>query len=271
MDVEEVARHALTHGTVDTAGRSAFAPGEAKALALDTHDGIAAVLVIRRRRDDRWIVDIAKFVDEAAGWTSLGSGGGTYGNLPIDHDRTAAPSLGPVTTSWSMLDERGLVAVGGFVIGAVDAVELVLGGLSRRVTLTPGSSAFVVAIETGEDDDFDALDVRAVDVRGVVVDSTAALRAERRASQPGITVAEALALPDGTEVMVRGILLALPGQSPMLCDDLEQGASLRCRGRGLRLDLGGPVPPTNVEGGGLSTVMLMVSGVVREGVLTPTD
>lgn len=268
--MEEIARHAVTDGTVHTAARAAFAPGEAKAVALDTHDGMAAVLVIRRRLDAQWTVDVVRFIDVAGEWTSLGSGGGTYGNLPIDHDPTAAPSLGPLTTSWSTLDERGLVAVGGFVIGAVDAVELEVGDLSRRVAVTARSSAFVVVVQAGEDDDLDAIDVRAIDTSGAVIESTAALRAQRRARQPGISVAEALALPDGTEVMVRGILLALPGQPPMLCDDLEEGVSLRCRGRGIRLDLDAPVPTTRVEGGGLSTVMMMVSGVVRDGVLTTT-
>jgi hypothetical protein len=29
-----------------------------KAVAIDAHDGVAAVLVVRRRRDDAWIVDV---------------------------------------------------------------------------------------------------------------------------------------------------------------------------------------------------------------------
>ena len=159
------------------------------------------------------------------------------------------------------------MTVGGFVIGAVTTVEVVLGDRRRHVTVGPGSSVFVVALPGGGDDHVEAIDVRALDASGTVIDSTAEREAERRAALPGITVAEALALPSGSEVVVRGLLLALPGEGPMLCDDVG-GDPPRCRGATLRLDLDAAPPPTIVEDGGLSTIMCVVTGVVRDGVLS---
>lgn len=121
MDVEAIALDALTRGTVQASTRATFGPGEATVLAIDAHDGLAAVLVVQRRRDDAWIVDVAKFVDKDGAWSGVGAGGGTYGNLPIDYDPDAPPSLGPTVTSRSLLDGDGLATVGGFVIGPVDA------------------------------------------------------------------------------------------------------------------------------------------------------
>lgn len=134
-----------------------------------------------------------------------------------------------------------------------------------------GSTAFVVAVVAREDDDLDAIDVRALDRHGAVVDSTAARNAKRRAELPGITVAEALVLPDGTQATVRGLLLALPGEQPMLRDDVDGERPPQCVGQGIRLDLDAPLPPTIVEDGGVSMLMMVVSGVVRDGVLTPAE
>lgn len=271
MEVEAVAREALARGSVEAAIRSTFAPSEAKALAIDAHDGVAAVLAVRRRRDDAWIVDVVRFVDEDGVWIDLGSGGGTWGDLPVDWDAATTPSLGPNVTGWSSLGDEGLVTAGGFVIGAVDAVEVVVGDRTRRVAITAGSSAFVVAVAVEDDRHWEEVDVRALDQNGAVIDSTAAWGREREAAQPGITVAQALALPDGSSAIVRGVLLALPGEPPMLCDDIDDGPPPRCRGARLRIDTGASFPPTVVEDGAVSTVMLVVSGVVRGGVLTPAD
>jgi len=271
VHVEEIALEALTRGIVQAAVRTEFALGEAKALAIDAHDGVAAVLVIRRRRDDAWIVDVARFVDQAGLWESIGSGGGTYGDLLIDHDSNVPPSLGPIVTGWSLPEDRGLAAIGGFVVGATYAVEVAVGDRIRRVPVTPGSSAFVVAVPVRDEDELDAIDVRGIDRSGAVIDSTAARKEERRTAQPGITVAEALALADGSVATVRGVLLALPGEPPMLCDDVDHGPPPRCRGPRIRLDIDAPLPPTMVEEGSVSLLMMMVSGVVRDGVLTPTE
>ncbi len=156
MDAEDVALEALGRGSVHEAIRSSFGPGEAKALALDAHDDVAGVLVIRRRRDDAWIIDVARFLDEDGAWTGVGCGGGTYGDLPLDQDPEATPSLGPLVTSCSFLEDRGVATAGGFVIGVVDAVELAIGDRTRRVRVAPGSSAFVVAVAAHEADDLDA-------------------------------------------------------------------------------------------------------------------
>lgn len=143
LHAEDVALEALADGSVQAAVRSSFGPGEAKALAIDAYDDAAAVLVIRRRRDDAWIVDVVRFLHEHGVWTVVGSGGGTYGDLPIDQDPKAGPSFGPMVTGMSFVKEHGVAAVGGFVVGAVDAVELAIGNRTRRVGVTPGSSAFV--------------------------------------------------------------------------------------------------------------------------------
>ena len=66
-------------------------------MAIDAHDGVAAVLVVRRRRDDAWIVDVVRYVNEDGTWTDLGSGGGTWGELPLDGDPSAEPLLGPIS------------------------------------------------------------------------------------------------------------------------------------------------------------------------------
>ncbi len=176
VEVGAVALRALTRGSVDVATRSSFAPGEAKAVAIDAHDGVAAVLVVRRRRDDAWIVDVVRFVDEDGTWTDLGSGGGTCGDLPLDRDPGAVPSLGPISTGWSVVGDQGLVTAGGFVSGDVDSVELVVGDQARIVAVRPDSPAFVIAAKAEEDHDIDAIDVRALDRNGGVVDSSAAWR-----------------------------------------------------------------------------------------------
>lgn len=271
MRVEAVALEALVRGRVDVAVRSSFAPSEAKALAIDAHDGVAAVLVVRRRRDDAWIVDVVRFAEEGGTWMDLGSGGGTWGDLPLDRDQEAEPSLGPISTGWSMGDAGGLVTVGGFVIGDVDSVELAVGDQTRQVAVRPDSPAFVIALGASDDQDMDAIDVRALDRNGAVVDSSAIWRAEREAAQPGISVAEALALPNGSTATVRGVLLALPGQAPLLCDDLAAGPPPQCRGAALRINTSAPLPPSAVEEGSFSTVMLVVSGVIQDGALTPVE
>ncbi len=111
VEVEAVALEALVRGSVDVGVRSSFARGEAKAVAVDAHDGVAAVLVVRRRRDDAWIVDVVTFAEEGGGWIDLGSGGGTWGDLPLDRDQEAEPSLGPISTGWSVVGDEGLVTV----------------------------------------------------------------------------------------------------------------------------------------------------------------
>ncbi|MEW6154672.1 MAG: hypothetical protein AB1673_11880 [Actinomycetota bacterium] len=271
MNVEALALEALTRGSVDVVTRSSFAPGEAKALAIDAHDGTAAVLVVRRRRDDAWIVDVVRFVNEAGTWTDLGSGGGTWGELPLDRDPSERPSLGPISFGWSLVRDEGLVTAGGFVSGAVHSVEIVVGDQTRRVALRPDSAAFVIAAKAADDHDVDAIDVRALDRNGDVVDSSAARRAERDAALPGITVAQALELPNGSRATVRGVLLALPGQAPLLCDDIDAGPPPECSGAALRLNTSDPMPPTAVEDGSFSTFMMVVSGVIQDGLLTPVE
>jgi hypothetical protein len=44
----------------------------------------------------------------AASRTGVGSGGGTYGDLPIDHDPNATPSLRPIVPGWSFLEISNL-------------------------------------------------------------------------------------------------------------------------------------------------------------------
>jgi len=107
VDVDDIARAALIEGTTAEATRSALASGEPKAVAVDAHDGVAAVLVIHRQTDEEWVVDVVRFVDEDGDWFSLGYGGGAYGNIPIDHDPGAPPGLGPLSTSWSALTTTG--------------------------------------------------------------------------------------------------------------------------------------------------------------------
>jgi hypothetical protein len=270
VEVEAVALRALTRGSVDIVTRSSFAPGEAKAVAIDAHDGVAAVLVVRRRRDDAWIVDVVRFVNEDGTWTDVGSGGGTWGDLPLDRDPGAVPSLGPISTGWCVVGDHGLVTAGGFVSGAVDSVELVVGDQARSVAVPPDSPAFVIAAKAEGNHDIEAIDVRALDRNGDVVDSSAAWRAEREAALPGITVAQALALPNGSRATVRGVLLALPGQAPLLCDDIDAGPPPECRGAALRLNTTDPMP-TAVEEGSFDTVMMVVSGVIHDGLLTPVE
>ncbi|MEW6153631.1 MAG: hypothetical protein AB1673_06535 [Actinomycetota bacterium] len=269
--MEAIALKALIRGSVDAAVKSSFAPSEAKALALDAHDSVAAVLVVRRRRDDAWIVDVVTFVEEDGTWTDVGSGGGTWGDLPLDRDPRAAPSLGPVSIGWSVVGDDGLVTVGGLVIGAVDSVEVAVGDQTRRVAIRPDSAGFVVAIAAPDDQDMEAIDVRAIDRNGAVVHSSAAWRVEREVARPGVSVADALRLPNGTTATVRGVLLAVPGQGPLLCDDVDPGPPPRCRGAALQLDTTAPLPPTTMEGGAISAFMVVVSGVVHDGVLTPAE
>jgi hypothetical protein len=64
VHAEDIALETLANGDVDEAVRSSFRPGEAKALVIDAHEDVAGVLVIRRRRDNAWIVDVARFLDE---------------------------------------------------------------------------------------------------------------------------------------------------------------------------------------------------------------
>ncbi len=170
-----------------------------------------------------------------------------------------------------MVGDNGLVTAGGFVSGAVDSVELAVGDRTRRVAIRPESAAFVIAVEADDDQDTDAIDVRTLDRNGAVVDSSAAWGAEREAAQPGITVAQALALPNGSTAIVRGVLLALPGQAPLLCDDINPGPPPACLGPALRLDATDPLPPSAVEEGSFSTFMMVVSGVIQDGLLTPVE
>src|SRR5262249_11891316 len=127
MGVEDVAHEALVRGTVEPVSRSSFAPGEARALAIDSHDDVAAVLVVRRRRDDAWIVDVVSFLRADGRWRDVGLGGGTYGDLPFEYDEDAHPRLGPYGSAWAPGDDDGIVTAGGFVVGPVAAVELCFG------------------------------------------------------------------------------------------------------------------------------------------------
>lgn len=269
MDADEVALEALARGHGEPFGRSAFPVGDLKAVAVDAHHGVAAVLVISHPRDDEWIVDVVRFVDQDGTWRSLGAAGSAFRELPIHDDPTAHHPLGPVQSGWSMLEDTSLVYAGGFVGVGVEGVEVVAGDLARRVPVAPGSLAFAVALPA--DAEVDDIDVRALDAGGAVIDSTAMWEAERRAALPGVTVAEALALPDGTSVTVRGLLLALPGQPALLCEDLEAGTPQRCQGPQLVLAGDAPWPPTAFEDASVSTVMMVVSGVLRAGVLTPAS
>lgn len=104
-----------------------------------------------------------------------------------------------------------MVTASGFFSGAVDSVELVMGDQTRRGAVMRDSAAFVIAVEADDDQEMDSIDVRALDRSGAVVDCFSAWRAEREAAQPGKSVAQALALPNGTTATIRGVLLALPG------------------------------------------------------------
>lgn len=126
--------------------------------------------------------------------------------------------MGPVSSGWSAGPDDGVATAGGFVTGPVALVELAVGDRVRQVAIRPGSAAFVVTVKAPDTDQLDRMDVRALDTDGSIIGSSAAWEAERQASQPGVTVAEALAAPEGTAVIVRGILLALPGEAPLLCD-----------------------------------------------------
>ena len=71
--------------------------------------------------------------------------------------------------------------------------------------------------------------------------------------------------------VVRGLLLALPGETPLLCDDIAHGPRPECRGAALRIGTDAPLPPTSVEEGPFSAFMVVVSGVIQDGVLTPAE
>lgn len=43
-------------------------------------------------------------------------------------------------------EEGGLITAGVFVTGAVDSIELAVGGQTRRVAIAPDSPAFVIAL-----------------------------------------------------------------------------------------------------------------------------
>ena len=109
MEVEAVALEALARGSADVVSRYSFAPGEAKALAVDSHDGVAAVLVVRRRRDDAWIVDVVRLAEDGGGWIDLGSEGGLGVICPSTAiqsprrlwDRFRRVGLWSATTGWS--------------------------------------------------------------------------------------------------------------------------------------------------------------------------
>jgi hypothetical protein len=265
VHVEAIAFEALTSGRAEQASRSDFAPGEAKALAIDFHDDVAAVLVVRRRRDDAWIIDVVPFMHDGDTWTDLGSGGGTCGDLPIDPDLDAEPALGPFTSGCSVSAEDGIAYAGGFVIGRIAAVEFECADRMRRVPITDGSGAFVVVV--GARDDDLAYDVRALDAAGNVVESTRDQERERQATEPGVSVSEAISLSDGTVTMVRGVLINLPGEPPVLCDEVDHGERPRPRGPHLRIESDREFPQTKVFDGGTSLVMIVISGVVSGGVL----
>jgi hypothetical protein len=128
----------------------------------------------------------------------------------------------------------------------------------------------VVALRVEDEDWDDDVDIRALDATGAVVDSTAAWHAEREASVPGVTVAEALALPDGSAVTVHGTLLALAGQTPLLCDGVDPGPRPKCRGVGLQLVTDAPLPPTEFGDGFFSAITVVATGIVSAGSLTPS-
>lgn len=145
--------------------------------------------------------------------------------------------MGPVSSGWSAGPDDGVATAGGFV----------------------------VTVKAPDTDQLDRMDVRALDTDGSIIDSSAAWEAERQASQPGVTVAEALAAPEGTAVIVRGILLALPGEAPLFCDDIDRGPPPRCRGSSLQVDSPAPLPLTKVKDGAISLVTVVMTGVISAG------
>jgi hypothetical protein len=266
VDVEEIARAAVESDLLGDSDWTSFEPGEARAVAMDVNDDVAAVFVLRRWRDGNWDVDVVRLLREGDEWIGIGSGGATMGDLPPIPVISDEGDLGPTFTGLSGLDGDVLLTAAGFVHGPVSEVELRWSGGTRRASLEPGERVFVIAVRADEDEDLDAIDLLALSAGGEVLMSSEARSAE--ASAPGLTVAEALQLPRGSAVSVHGVLLALRDQPALLCDQLDYNPP-RPRGAAIRLDSDAPFPLTEFGDGWASPLTLVASGVIVDGVLTP--
>jgi hypothetical protein len=112
---------------------------------LDVLDDFAAVLVVPRRRDGFWMLDIVRCLNINGEWFDSGSGGASNGDLPLGWDRRADPEVAVVTTSVWTDGERSFACAGGFVTGAVSAVELVTAVGIRRVGMNVHPAFALVA------------------------------------------------------------------------------------------------------------------------------
>lgn len=124
------------------------------------------------------MLDIVRCERVDGGWNAMGSGGGTYGNLPLEADPNGRTGLAVESRSAGESDHHRHWSAGGFVLGDVRAVELSVGALTRRVEVGPRPTAFVVAIsdfvdDDAEDDEPEAVPVlRCLDGGGQVVDES---------------------------------------------------------------------------------------------------
>jgi len=282
--VGDVALTALRVG-VSSASRADFTPGEARSVAVDVFEDFAAVLVVRLRQDGAWILDLVRCLEVNGAWTDVGSGGGAYGDLPLDWDLSGQPGVVMVTTGQWTDGDRSFACAGGFVTGPVAEVELVTPIETKRVGIHDFPVFALVAPAPAEDDDLPRRhrwapgpDVRAFDAAGNLVDDSAEWRREREAAlgHP-ISVAEAIAAAPGTPVTVQGLLFVLPGHAPLLCDDVNDDfAPPRPVGATLTLpiltDAAGP-PSWSPDTGALTMRMIVAHGVVIDGVLNslPTN
>lgn len=265
MDVYDIALAAITRDAPPEVTWSSFAPGEAHAVAIDVNVDIAAVLVVRRYRNDDWSVDVVRLLRQGADWVDVGAGGSTLSNWP---PRSAdEPDIGPTFTGWSALDDDGVLSAAGLVHGPVERVEPCWSGGVRSVLVGP-TRAFVLAVRSDEDD-FDQLELRGLSADGHALVNTREQREAARSAR-WLTISDALRQPAGTEVTVEATLLVLPGQPVILCDDVDSNPP-RPKGASVRLDVDTdvPIPPTEFGDGWVSPLTAQVTGVIIDGVLTP--
>lgn len=256
--------------------RADFGPGQSRAVAVDVLGDAAVVLLVRLRRDGAWDLDLAQCLMEDGRWSDAGVSGGTYGDLPLEWSSDARPEIAVLTRSYWEVDDRAFACAGGIVAGPVHELAMASPHGSRRVRPEAMPRAFAVLIETppGDVDRCRPFgppppDIRALDLNGEVVDDSALWRAEADAELAGtMSVQEALQAAPGTPVTVRGLLLVLPGEQPLLCDDVEPGLPPWPIGPTLVVPVPAGPPSWTLGSTGLSLNMAVATGVIRDGVLT---